>query len=315
MPFERIRDSEDKSTHSLPCGILGVGGILIALVFGVPFASATPLEEAAGAAESVVTQVTGASAPPLPNAPPPPPPPPTSPPPAATPTAPVPANPTPVTVPTPVTPTSLPSSHLAPTPSGSATKVAGSGADLPSIGGMTSAVNESAGRVTSTSMEAAQRAAAPVHNDADAGSDPPGPRAPTSRVGTARSADAILPRWFAYVWPAIALGRTGKVLAALLARWEGATSLPASDIAPSTDIVRRLFQRRGITGNDAASAISEHSAVSDSPFAARSVGPVSGGGMSLFLTMVTSLLALIGLIALARLVVGEEFFSFLRWPQ
>jgi hypothetical protein len=37
--------------------------------------------------------------------------------------------------------------------------------------------------------------------------------------------------------------------------------------------------------------------------------------MSLFLTMVTSLLALVALIALARLTVGEEFFSFLRWPH
>jgi hypothetical protein len=41
----------------------------------------------------------------------------------------------------------------------------------------------------------------------------------------------------------------------------------------------------------------------------------AGGGMSLFLTIITSLLALVGLIALTRLTAGEEFFSSLRWPH
>jgi len=37
--------------------------------------------------------------------------------------------------------------------------------------------------------------------------------------------------------------------------------------------------------------------------------------MSFLLTIAISLLALIGLIALARLTVGEEFFFSLRWPH
>jgi hypothetical protein len=37
--------------------------------------------------------------------------------------------------------------------------------------------------------------------------------------------------------------------------------------------------------------------------------------MSALLTMITSILVLIALVSLARLVVGEELFSFLRWPQ
>ena len=310
MPFERIRDLADKSTRSLRCGIPVAGVVLIALVFGAPFASAAPLGEAAGPAGSVATSVTGVSVPSLPSAPAPA----TPPAPVATPTVPqVPANQTPVKVPTGVTPTS-PSSHPAPTPSGSATKVSDpERANLPSIGGTTNAANESVGRVTSTSTETAQRVAASVRNDAGAGWDSPtgpGPRAPTSEVGVAQSVEAVLPRWFAYVWPAIALGQTGKVLAVLLARWEGATSLPASDAA------RSLFQLGGVTGNIGVSALSERSGTPDSPLAAPSVGPVPGGsGMSFFLTMVTSLLALVALMALAKLAVGEDFFSFSRWHE
>lgn len=301
MSFDRIRDSADKSTRSLRCGIPVVG---VALIVGVSFASA------AGAAESAVPPLAGAPAPsspiaPLPAIPPAP---------VAAPTVPpVPPNQAPVKIPTGVTPASSPSSHLAPTPSGSAIKVSGPGADLPSIGGTTSAASESVGRVTSASAEAPQRGPVAVRNHAGAGSGiPSGPDSSlaTSEIGIERSVEAALPRWFAYVWPAIALGGTGKILAAFLASWEGATSLPASD-------ARSLFQLRGITGNDDDATISGQFATPSSPLAAPSGGPVPGadGGMNLLLTMVTSLLALIGLIALVRLVAGEEFFASLRWPQ
>jgi hypothetical protein len=309
MSFERIGGSAANSTRSLRCRIPAVGVVLIALVFGVSLASAAPLEEAADTARSVVPPVTETSAPSLPSAPPAPAIPPA---PVATPTAPpVPANQAPAKVPTRVTPASLPSSHLEPTPSGSATHVSGPVADSPPIGRTTSAANASAGRLTSPSSEGAQQVAVPARNDAGAGSDSrsgASPRAPTSGVGVARSVEAALPRWFAYVWPAIALGQTRQVFAALLARREHATSRPVSDVA------RSLFQLRGITGNDDVSTISEQSATPNSPPPYVGSAP-RGGGMSLFLTMVTSLLALIGLIALARLAVGEEFFSFLRWPQ
>jgi hypothetical protein len=306
MSFERIGDSAGNSTRSLRCRIPVVGAVLIALGFGVSFASAAPLEEAAGAAGSVLTPVTETSVPSLPSAPAP-----AIPPaPVAAPTVPpVPVNQAPVEVPNGVTPTSSPS-HLEPTPSGGATQVSGPGADSPSIGKTTGAANASAGRVTSTATGGAQQVAVSARNDAGAGSDSQsgsGPRAPISEVGVARSVQAALPRWFAYVWPAIALGRTGRVLAVLLARWEGATSRPVSDVAKS------LFQPSGITANDDVSTSSERSATPNSP--PPSVGSAPGGGMSLFLAMVTSLLALVGLVALARLAVGEEFFSFLRWPQ
>lgn len=157
-------------------------------------------------------------------------------------------------------------------------------------------------------MEATRQVAASDRNEAPAGSDSPsgsGPRA-TTEIRVARSVVAAVPRWLAYVWPAIALGRTGKILAAVLAGGEGATSFPIPAVAQS------LFRPRGITGTNDASAISGQSATPKSPLGAPSVDPVPGGGMNLFLTMVTLLLALIALIALARLVIGEEFFSSLR---
>ncbi|HVQ58295.1 MAG TPA: hypothetical protein VMS60_05230 [Solirubrobacterales bacterium] len=59
-------------------------------------------------------------------------------------------------------------------------------------------------------------------------------------------------------------------------------------------------------------ALAQQSAASNSSLP--SFDPVSiGGGMGLVLTMVTSLLAVVGLVALFRLVVGEEFRSTLRW--
>jgi hypothetical protein len=314
MPYDRIRDPVDKSARSLRCGISAIGVVLIAFGCGISFASATPLEEAAGTAGSVVTPATGASAPSLPSAPPSA----TSPMPIAAPTVPpIHASQVPVKVPTRVMPTSSPSSYLAPAPSGGATKISGLGARLPSNSGTTSPANEPAGRVTGASTKATQRVAASVRNDAGAGSDSPsgpGPRATTAEVGLARSVEAALPHWFAYVWPAIALGRSGKVLAAFLASGEGKTSRSASDLAQS------LFRLSGITwSNDAstdnASTISQRPATPIGPLAAPTAEPVPGGGMNLFLTMVTSLLALIALIALARLVVGEELFPSLRWPQ
>jgi hypothetical protein len=82
----------------------------------------------------------------------------------------------------------------------------------------------------------------------------------------------------------------------------------------------------GAAGSPIASTLSEQAAADNGPFAAPSVAPLpAGGGLSLFLAIVTSLSALIALIALARLTVGEELFSSLhrkedpsssvRWPR
>ena len=306
MSFERARDPAGKSARSLRYGLSVLGVVLIASVTGVSLASATPLGEAAGGAGSVVEPITATSPPSLPSAPPQVP--------VAVPAVPqTPVDQGPVKAPTPATPTPSPSSHLAPTPSGGVTEVSSPDADPPSIGATTGAAKE-AGGVMGTPTEASQRAAAPVRNSAGGGSDSPnsGARATTLEVGVARSIEAAaLPRWFAHVWPAIALGRAGEVLATLLARWEVATSLPISD---ATQLLVRLV---GATESniDAPTPSGRSAALNGSP-AAPSIAPVpASGGMSLFLTMITSLLTLMALIALARLVVGEEFFSFLRWPS
>lgn len=295
MAFERTRDSADKSTRSLRrCGTSVVGVVLIASVFGVSSAPATLLEEGGGADGPATATLVPSLPSPLPRV--------TPPAPVGTPTVPrVPVNHVPVEVPTGVTPTSSPSSHLSSTPSGSATKVLNPGADSPSIGGTTSAGKDSADRVASTSTETAQRAAASARSDVGADSNSPSGR-------SVESAEVAVPRrWFAHVWPAIALGRIGKGLATLMAGWEGATLLPVSDAA-------RLFSR--LTGIiEDSDAPPQSPATNGSPAPPPVASMPASGGMSLFLTMITSLLALIGLIALARLAVGEEFFSSLRWPQ
>jgi hypothetical protein len=303
MTFERIRDLPDKSTRSLRRGISAAGVVLITSVFGASFASAAPLEETTHAVESV----TATPAPSLPSAAPPV----TPPAPVGTPTGPqVPVDHVPVEVPTGKTPTSLPTLHPASTPPRSATKVASPGAELSSPRGAASSAKESAGMVASTSTEAAtQRAAASVRNDANVGSD-------SSRgQPLVESAEAApLPRWFAYVWTAIALGDTGTS-AALLAGWESASSLPALTSLSASDAVRLLSRLMGIAGNSDASTFSKQPATPIGSLAPPPVAPVSASGLSLFLAIITSLLALVGLIALVRLTVGEEFFSSLRWPH
>jgi len=305
MTFERTRDLPDKSTCSLRCGISVAGVVLVTAVLGASYASASPLDEATHAVESV-TATPPPSLPSLPSTAPPV----TPPAPVGTPTAPqVPVDHVPVEVPTGKVPTPSPASHPASTPPRSVTKVSSPGAELPSLRGANSSAKESTGMAASTSTEAAtQRAATSVPNDANVGTDSsPGPP-------SVESAEAApLSRWFAYVWPAIVLGHTGT-LAALLARWESANLPPALTSLSASDAVRLLPRLLGITGESDAPTLSKQPVTPTGSLAPPPVAPApANGGMSLFLTIITSLLALVGLIALARLTVGEEFFSSLRW--
>jgi len=295
MSVKQTKSSASKSRHFLRGG-LPVVCALVVLIFGVPLASAGLQEEAAGVVGSVVESATEPPAPSLPSpAPPVDPPPPTGAP--TVPQAPVnvPAVP-PVKAPTGITPTSSPSPHLASTPSGSGTRVSSTGANLPLAGERTSAVK---GGVADTSMQAARRAPAAVLNGAEA--DASGPTGPDARPVRAVS----LPRWLARVWPAIALVRTMKTLAVLLARWEGATPVSVAD-----DTRGVTSQHVGITGDSDVLGLSKRSDAPHDRFGSPPLAPIpAAGGMSLFLTMITLLLTLVGLIALARLFVGEEFFS------
>ena len=122
---------------------------------------------------------------------------------------------------------------------------------------------------------------------------------------------APLSRWLAYVWPAIALGPVGEALtmtwALRLTRLERAFPLPASGILGSLSLP---------TGAAGPGDASQPSPASRGAEASRP-GPLDrltphGGGMSLLVTAITVLAALIGVVALARLAVGEDLFSS-RW--
>lgn len=324
MTIERTRDLPSKPKRPLWCGLSVASIVLISLVFGASYASASPVEEAADTVKSVtaVESVTETDTPPLPSAPSVPPPV-SSPAPVRAPTSPqVPVDHVPVEVPTEKIPASSPASPPASTPQSRATQVSSSGAELPSLRGGTSSAKESAGKVASSSTgTATQRAASSVRNDASVGSDSSrGSPSVESRgpPSVDSAAAAPLARWFAYVWPAIALGRIDPV-AAILATWGSAGRLPALTSLSVSDVARLLPQLMGFTESSDASTLSDQPgtpsgspAPSDS-FAPPSVPPPPSGGMSLFLTIVTLLLALVGLVALARLTVGEEFFSFSRW--
>lgn len=306
MAFDRPKgDLPAKSTRSLRCGISVACVALIASVFGASFASATPPEEAAHAVESVAAT----HVPSVPSAAPPVTPPASAPAPAPVEAAAAPQVPANNHVSTGATS----KSHVVPTSPPKATKVRSPGPAFPSPREATSSARESAGMVAVTSTEArTQRAAAPARHDADADVGSASLRGP----GSIKPAEAApLPHWLAYVWPAIALGRSGA-LAALLTRWESATSLPALPSLPAPGAVRLFSQVLGITGGSDASTPSKQSAAPIGSLAPRPAAPVpSTGGMSLFLTVITSLLALVGLITLVRLTVGEEPFSSMRWPH
>ncbi len=115
-----------------------------------------------------------------------------------------------------------------------------------------------------------------------------------------------MPRWLAHVWPAVSLGPAARALAVLLPDLVGASAPPMPDPA-------RLFTQVLGVAASGGSALSEPAPMphSSRPDPYSDLMP-SSGGMSLFATVLTVLAALIGVVALARLTVGEEFFS-MRW--
>jgi len=125
---------------------------------------------------------------------------------------------------------------------------------------------------------------------------------------------APLRRWVAFVWPAIALGPIERALALPLvlplalrpASWDEAISDAASRFAPV------LSTLTGAVGSEAA----ERSVPAQkyrAPGSAPDGGLIGhGGGMSLLVLLITIVATLIGVVALARLTVGEDLFS-RRW--
>jgi hypothetical protein len=119
---------------------------------------------------------------------------------------------------------------------------------------------------------------------------------------------APLRRWVIYVWPAIALGPVGEALAAPLAMPLESLAIVASRSMAGVAASLSL-QAEGTGASGAPAQAAKADASRPAPFSSFTR---HGIGMSLFLTMVTVLAALIGVVALARLIAGEDLFAS-RW--
>jgi len=136
----------------------------------------------------------------------------------------------------------------------------------------------------------------------------PGGRAAAQRIvgGSIGPAEtATLRRWRAYVWPAIAL-RIGDALTPLLARLErfAAVQMPVVFSLSSPSAVLDS------AGNDLPS---KRSGLLGQNLRSPSVAVLAKEGMSLLAALLIGLLMALGLVALARLFVGEELFEARRW--
>jgi hypothetical protein len=152
--------------------------------------------------------------------------------------------------------------------------------------------------------------------DAGTGSGAPGgeqtvqarPEAPAGSIDVA--GPAPLGRLLAYVWPAVALGRVAGAFLPLLSGLDGSIGHLASGFP--------LFSVAGAAIADVAGAATPGSPADGSGQSTQErAGPpldsLSSGGMGLATLLVTGLLGLVGAVAVARLLVGEELFSPRRW--
>ncbi len=224
----------------------------------------------------------------------------------------------PVKVPDVVKSTPSSSSPAAPNRSGSATDVTSPGSGpASSIRGGVDRVKDAADSVTSAAGRATHQGDAPGRESPGANTDrldTDGVARGTSRrdaPSVRRAVTAPLQRLLAYVWPAIALGPIREALAIPLAR--GLKSLEKAISLPILGLDRSLALQPGnveSSGGPKPAAPSPKPS-SSPPFPFNAVTP-DGGGMSLLVTLVTALAVLVGVVALARLTVGEDLFS-TRW--
>jgi hypothetical protein len=283
---------------------LVLGGVLLGSVAGAPSAPATPVGEAgdiAGLPEKAVQATPNA----VPS------------PPSTTPSPPV-ATPAPPRVPR-EPPTGAPSAP-SPSPPGSG------GAGAPSGDGITGAAQNAAGSVTSAVREAATRAIPSVSNERGSSARSEGgvvsaPRsnpdagananeAPTRARGAgpsqppsiAAAREVALRRWFARIWPAIALGGSdaargwvSRIIEERLLRPAVAAIARSLALVPPTALAvgdSLPGGHRG-TGNDPQRALP-------------SAPPVLGRGKIVYLVAITALLALLAF------TIWKEFRSALR---
>lgn len=111
---------------------------------------------------------------------------------------------------------------------------------------------------------------------------------------------AVVPlrRFIAYVWPAIALGPAGELLASLQARFAAATLLPLSESGVS-QLLGGLSAAVESAGVGSAAELSNRSAVSDPPPADSKGFWVPDGAEISLLVLIAACAALMGLLGFA----------------
>lgn len=112
--------------------------------------------------------------------------------------------------------------------------------------------------------------------------------------------------WRAYVWPAIAL-RVGDALTPLLARLDGLVTGRVPDLFG-------LLAPSAVPGSGADDLSSERSGLLGQNLQSPPAAALSEERMGLLAVLLIGLLMAVGLVALARLVVGEELFEAGHWP-
>jgi outer membrane biosynthesis protein TonB len=307
----RTREAAFTPKPSSRKGVLLVGAVLIASIFAIPSASASPLENAADHVKSVVSQVPGTPGPPpaVPSTPPSLPTPPPAP--SAPQNTPSPTPPKPPKLPSPPKPPAeVPAAPQNPrgtagvnateagsTTSGSAAAhgSAGSGAsvDLPTVG-----TADGTGRPAAMATNpAAGGASRPAASTGDGSGEVPGGPAPSGleagSVGSARVAP--LRHWIAYVWPAFPVGRVATLLASFL----------SGDVAAATSLlisgVPQLLSDLGDSGPGYGprnvAELSKHSEISNPPAADSPDLWIADGervAPLIFIVLAAALMALLG---------------------
>ena len=201
-------------------------------------------------------------------------------------------------------------------PSSGSTRNSSPSVDLPSVHEITpGGTKKPTGVATSNSTQAQQTAVAAPNGLGESSGNHSTTRLGI-RAGSSESESAgfmPLRHLMAYVWPAIALGPVGELLARLQARWEAGVSFPAVVagvarlLSGATGAIgaSEAVKRSGLTGRSELSA-------SPNPSHAGSRGFwVPGGGEISLLVLIVSCAALMALLVIT---VGRELRAIYRWP-
>jgi hypothetical protein len=199
------------------------------------------------------------------------------------------------------TPVPLPSASKPPLPSAPTSPA-------PATDTVEAAVHDPGGEAKGRALGTPSETEGPGVSPGPGASSEPGGRAAARRIvgrsiGPAETAP--LRRWRAYVWPAIAL-RIGDALTPLLARLERFAAVQVPDVFG-------LSSPSAVPGSTWNDLPSKRSGLLGQDLRSPPVAALAKEGMSLLAALLIGLLMALGLVALARLVVGEELFEVRYW--